>query len=221
VVKEEHAMSKMLTILIAILIVFAAFSVLHYAKDKTSTSNGMEDEAIMQSNHGTPEFQAWREFSPPSGAFKILFPTLPQHAADIILDAKTKESHRYDTFVAADDLGQAFMLNLITYPHAFDPMDIDEILKSVVSDMLSRNKANKLKTMNLGLYRNNKALDFTIENGDKTVIGKIFAAGDTIYVLSLIGREDSHNHQELEFFINSLSFVGEKASTKIQNLKNK
>lgn len=211
-VEREHIMSRTLTVLICILVVIGAFFLIRNgkfdsSKDNPSVStNGVAPVSI----NGSPQFHKWREFTSPTGKFKVLFPALPQHATETVRDRKTQEPGKYDTYVAADEHGQAFMMSTIEFKKKIDERDVEDALKGVIADMIDRNKDNKLKTMEMGNFRKLKALDFSLTNGDILIIGKVFAQGNTIYILSMVTKDNVYNQQELDFFVNSLSVNAEK-----------
>jgi hypothetical protein len=202
-------MSRILSIAIAIGLL--AFAFLTIRSFKTTHQPPQTDSAklALPANEAS-NFLEWREFAAPTGQFKVLLPALPQHATDKILDPKTQEPRKYDTFVSADDEGTAFMISTITFPRKLEEEDTDATLKSVVNDMLARNKDNKLKAMNFNKFRNHKALDFSLTNGELVVAGKVFAQGHTLYVLSMIDKAETFNPKELDFFVNSFDVTEDK-----------
>jgi len=156
---------------------------------------------------GVPEFQNWREFSSQAGHFKVMLPRVPQHVTDKITDPKTKEPRKYDTFVAGDENGPAYMISAITNTKGDNEEASEDTLKQIVNEMLARNKDNKLNKMELNRFREFKALDFSMTNGEIIIAGKVFSHGDTVYVLSMINKSKAYNPQELDFFINSFDVL--------------
>lgn len=211
-------MSKTLTVLITVFIAIMAFQVMRHMQKPAAEIMSSSENSLPEAANNTPtEFHKWREFISPAGHFKALFPALPQHATDTFIDPKTKERVKYDTFVAADDRGQAFMISSIAFPRNIDDSNLEETLKGVINDMLMRNKDNKLKMMNMGNFRQFSGLDFSLTNGEVVISGKVFAHEDTLYVISLITKDEVSSAQELDFFVNSFSITGDsniKAPTK-------
>lgn len=147
----------------------------------------------------------WREFSFKPAHFKVWLPALPQHVTDTVIDQKTQESHKYETFATAGDSGAAFMVNAITMSGAIPPSE--EALKKVVSSMLERNKDNTLNKMTMGTFQGMRALDFSLNNGNVLIVGKVFAHDDTVYILSMVDEKNRFNVKEFDFFVNSFEFT--------------
>ena len=194
------------TLLLAVLIIAAAgFIILRY-----NTANPGQEKAAQTPPKAATDtvgnLHQWREFSSDTGKFKVLLPTLPQHVTDMLADPKTREQRKYETFVAAGDNGAAFMISAISSPNSLNSEDNDETLKSAVSDMMARNKENKLNKMEMGKFREQRAVDFSLTNGDLLIVGKVFSHNNILYILSMINKSSSFNPQELDFFINSFHF---------------
>lgn len=196
----ETYMSKTLSFLIAVIVILGAFLIVRYIKESAMVDSSKAKEAASE-----VDFHDWREFDSPTEDFKVLFPSLPQHAQDTFLDPKTNESRKYDTYVAADDHGQAFMINTITFPKNVSDLGLEKTLKDTVNEMVSRNKENKLQKMQVGNFKNGKAVDFAMKNDKAIINGKVLANKDTVYVLSIVSKQDSFNPAELEFFTNSFN----------------
>lgn len=200
-------MSRTLTLFAVLFIVIAAFLLLrnHNSSPQVLEPAVNDSEAIAK--QGDSNFHEWREFSFKSGHFKVLMPALPQHVSDTIADPKTLEPRKYETFATASDNGAAFMVNAITFSTQGEAEASEESLKSAVTEILSRNKENKLNEMKMGTFHGANALDFSLSNGDALIEGKVFTHGNTMYVLSMIDKKNSFNRKELDFFINSFDFV--------------
>ncbi len=154
-------------------------------------------------NHS--RMQSWKEFSSPSGDFKVRLPSSPQHIIDEIFDKNANESHKYQTFISTGDGGYVFMISVITYPRGLEDDQLEKTLKDSVKEMIVRNKANVLKEMNLSQFQNRKSLDFSLLNGEMLVSGKVFAKGNNLYMLSMINRANEFNAEELAYFLNSFA----------------
>lgn len=193
-------MTRTLSILLALLVLIGSFLVIRYAKDSYKILPINEKNPLIG---GQGNFQDWREFSSPSGSFKILLPSIPQHVTDKITDPVTKEPRKFDMFAVADDNGTAYMVNAITFPEKIDEKDAEDVLRNVVNDMLKRNKENKLKMADMGKFRDFRSLDFVFENNEITVAGKAFLHDKTLYVLSMVDRTNAFKNAEFDFFVNS------------------
>jgi hypothetical protein len=190
-------MSKIIYTLIGILIVVGIFVILRYAENVDKGSSGGAQKAQVVN------YADWHEFSSPLGQFKVLLPTLPQRVMDKIVDPKTKAVRQYDTYISAKDENTAFIINRIVLPEKVEENSIESVLISIVNEILARNQDNKLKMVHLGDFRNNKSLDFVVENENVTIGGKAILHRDTIYVLSMIAKNGMFNPEEYNFFINS------------------
>lgn len=198
-------MSRMLTILIAILVLVSSFLVIRYAKDSYKLLPFDEQNPLKQ----TSNFQDWKEFNQTDGTFNALFPALPQHVTDKIEDPITKEPRKYDMYAAADENGTGFIISTITFPDKVDDKDSDVILRSAVNDVLARNKENKLKMTKAGTFHNSNSLDFALENKQVTVAGKAILHNNILYVLSMADKTNDFNVDELNFFVNSFHILDE------------
>lgn len=199
-------MSKNIFYIFAAAILLGGFMIVREVKkDQVSPISISNSDKNSLVNPAAPQYHKWREFTSVAGNFKVLFPTLPQHANDKILDSETGETRRYDTYVAADENGQAFMISVITYPKAINKADIDTLLQQTVEDMIKRKKENKLIASEPSKHRENNAIVFSLTNGQIFVSGKAFVVDNTVYILSLLSKGSNYDAEELAFFINSFS----------------
>lgn len=203
-------MNRMLTALIALLIVILGILMIRSSLNKSDfnpVSTEKHTAAALPESHT----ENWKEFSWKEGHFKIMLPALPKHVRDKTKDARTKDILFYDTFVAADEEGQGYMINTITYPRNIDNEDVATILKNFVSDIIARNPENKLNEMKEGKFKAYKAYDFSYTNGNRIIHGKIFAVIDTVYMLGVIDTNASteNDKKEMEFFMNSFDITSD------------
>jgi len=201
-------MSRPITVLIVCVLLIGAFFTFRQAPPSLISDSKIEPQIASSKIEENAPFHKWREFTSPTGHFKVLLPGLPQHITDKIPDANTKEPRKYDTFVTADEAGPALMISVITFPKPIEIEAVEDTLKSIVNDMLNRNKNNNLKDMSIGVFRDYKSLDFSLTNGDLLIVGKVFANDDTLYVLSMINQNGAFDKKELDFFENSFEIIG-------------
>lgn len=207
-------MSRTFTILIALILFMIAFIILRSYKSEPPTSEFVPSPKSDVSTASETNLQDWREFTSVTKHFKVLLPSLPQHVADKVFDAGSGEMRKYETFIAADNRGAAFMVSTILYAHNVEKEDASaESLKAAITDILSRNKGNKLNEIKPGHFHNYPALDFSITSNEMSIEGKVFAFGNTIYVLSMVDRSDVFNQQELSYFMNSFELIDENTKT--------
>lgn len=154
----------------------------------------------------------WHEFTPPTNKFKVLFPTLPQHATEKIGDPKTKEARIYDMYVSQKENGNIFMISLITLLDNPNKTLDEKMLASVVDNMLTSSPNTKVKLMQMGKYKEHPAIDFSIENELANVDGKAFLVGNTLYLLTTVSKQSEYNKKEFEFFVNSFQLTADANS---------
>jgi hypothetical protein len=201
-------MNRTLTALIVILVVILGILMIRSSLSKSDLMidpSGKKTTAPKIPLH----VETWKEFTSQDGHFNIMLPSTPHHVKDKAHDPRTKELLIYNTFVAADDEGQGYMINTITFPHKVDKDDVDTTLKNVVTDIISRNTENKLNSIKEGKFKAYKAFDFSYANGDRTIHGKVFAVEDTVYMLGVIDRSSENDNGELDFFMNSFDIIRE------------
>lgn len=209
-------MSRIFTLLAALFVIFLAYLMLSNRNPDPEISPIVVPPAPQKNQTATnaaSSFHEWREFSSNSSHFKALLPNLPQHVTDTVTDPKTQEPRKYETFAAAADHGSAFMINAITFSNPTGAEASEESLKAAVTDMLARNKENKLNQMKIGNFHGTRALDFSLSNGDILIEGKVFAHKNIMYILSMINKKDSFDRKEFDFFINSFDFFDEGKQT--------
>jgi hypothetical protein len=202
-------MTRILTLFAALLIVLALFLMFREeAPNYSKPVPGAVDKQNDQPETVDTDFHTWNEFSPENGLFKVLLPATPQYVSDMVIDPKTLEPRKYETYALAANNGVGYIINVISLPPS-SKLD-EESLKTAVTDMLERNKENKLKQMKMGVFREKPALDFSLGNKDVLIEGKVMAHDNKIYILSMIGKEDSFDKKNFDFFINSFHFTEEK-----------
>lgn len=153
------------------------------------------------------EFNGWHEFIPPNGKFKASFPSLPQHATQKLEDPKSKESRQYEMYVSEMENGTIFMISLITMLDPQKGKIDEEVLKTVINDIVSTNPNSKVKQMKMGTYLDNPAMDFSVENGVVTIDGKAFIIGNTLYLLTSAAKIDSYKPNEFNYFLKSFKLT--------------
>ena len=205
-------MAKYLLLLIIVIVAATSYLVVSKSKDLyqvlpinvPATEVPTPAEKVdVSAPSGEPTYVNWHEFSAPDGAFKVMFPVLPQHAAENIADSKTKEVRTYNMYVAEKNDGTIFMITTITFPQERDPKSTETLLTKAMNDMVESNPKNKLKNMKVNNYQDMKALDFSIENDEISIDGKAFMVHDTLYVLTSLGKNGHYNQREFAFFANS------------------
>lgn len=200
-------MSRSITVFIILLVVLFSFLFMRNFTPNTTPEAPANAKIFESSSSGETNFHNWREFTPATKNFKVLLPALPQHVADKVPDPATGEIRKYETYIAGGDNGAAFMINAIVLEKPVDLKAADVPLKAAVTDIISRNKENKLNDLKASKFRNYPAYDFSITSNEMTIAGKVFTQGDIIYILSMIAQTATFNPQELMFFVNSFELT--------------
>lgn len=181
-----------------------------YAQPSTPAT-GQKPPALKAPDIEKLNLQNWHEFSEPSQNFKVLFPTLPQHATEKTEDPKTNTTRQYEMFVSEKDNGSIFMISLITLLEEAKKDPDEKLLKNVLNEMLTASPSSTIKTMQLGQYQNYPALDFTIVNDQINVDGKVFIVDKTLYIISSVSKLPNYNREEYDFFVNSFQLTSSSA----------
>lgn len=201
-------MNRILIALIAALVVLLGILLMRSSieRNKAVLPPGTEPTST---HHLALNVDDWKELVRNDLHFSIMLPHAFHHATDKSRDPRTKEILVYDTFVAADDEGQGYMINTITFPQKIDTNDVATTLTNVVTDIIARNSENKLNSIKEGKFKNYKALDFSYANGNRTIHGKVFAVTDTVYMLGVIDTTPENDSKELDYFMNSFEIVND------------
>ena len=203
-------MGRILLIIIVILVGGASIFVITNAKNMykvipvdlpAKQLNAMDDS----------KYDNWKEIQSKNGEFTVQFPVLPQHTYENRKDPQTQEVRRYDIYVSEKGNGTIFMITMITFPAGKITESGGKLLNNAMNDMLQTNSKNKLKTMKIGSFQKAEALDFSIENDQIVIDGKAFMLGNTLYVLSAIGKNETYNTKEFDHFANSFKLKSQNA----------
>lgn len=201
-------MTRIMMILAALLIALAAFLMFrNQANDSKITPPAVKTPIEVQASADS-DFHTWNEFTSENGLFKVLLPGIPQYVTDMVIDQKTLEPRKFETYALAANNGSAYVINVISLPP--DSKPDEAALKAAVTDMLDRNKENKLKHMEMGTLHGKPALDFSFNNNEVSIEGKVLSHQNQIYILSMIGKDDVFDKKNFDFFVNSFEFEAEK-----------
>jgi len=203
-------MSKTLLLSIATAVVIVGFLTYRSFEDPSLISqNFMQQNGSSSTTSDTaldiPNFQLWHEFASPTEQFKVLLPSLPQHATDKIADPKTKEPLQYDMYVSEEEDGTLFMISVITMKEGTKAKIDENLLTTVMNDILASTPQGKLKKMKLVTYKGHPAIDFSIENGQVIIDGKAFLVDQTLFALTSVAKIELYQKQKFDFFVNSFS----------------
>lgn len=183
--------------ILAVLVVTIVFS-LRFSKDSYKL-------LPMDTTH--PEsaglYGDWYEYSSPDGNFKVQLPLLPQEASQNLTDPTSGVTRNYAMYVAQEANGTIFMISLITFPEGSKAFSQDQLLKDLMEDMVAANPKNKLSDVKPGMYKDFPSMDFTITNDQTKIFAKEFVKDHTIYVLSVISKNDADRRVEFDHFVES------------------
>lgn len=148
----------------------------------------------------------WFKYEDKIHGFNVSLPLLPQVATQDLTDPKTGEVRHYEMYVAQMD-GTIYMISLITFPKELDDSLKSLTMKSIMSDMVTVNKSNKLLKSTEISYEDMPAIDFTIDNEKTTIEAREFFRGQTLYLLSTIVPKNAVEKSHFKHFIDSLKLV--------------
>jgi len=205
-------MSKFTTVVVIVIVFLIGFLMIRYSTDNMKPSNSGNMKTSNKEITSTmpvvkqslmPNFEGWREFSPASGKFKVMFPSIPQNTSDSILDKRLNQLLEYNTFIATEENGPVVVVTTITYPKEIEGKHVEETLRGLVDDMLVRNKKNTLEYANLETLSSHPSLDFSLMSGELSIVGKIIVHKNMVYILTMANELTMFNSDELNFFLNS------------------
>lgn len=163
-----------------------------------ASSNGIKNEA---------RFQDWHDFTPPSGKFRIKFPTLPQHATEKLDDPDTKEPRQYEMYVSEAENGTVHMISVITMLDQPNITINEEVLSKVVKDLMANNPKGKIKDIKMSKYQNYPSLDFSLENEEVNIDGQAILVANTLYLLTTLSKAENPQKEEHQYFLNSFNLL--------------
>lgn len=162
-------------------------------------------------------FSDWKEFTPPSGSFKVLMPALPQYAKDSVAIPETDKKRRYEIFASEKIDGTLFMVSVITYPPDVDTTNTQNMLKGIVEELMHSKKDNRLKEINQNMHANYESLDFNFESKEFEIRGRVFMVDKTLYVLTYIVRKADFDQAEYKHFIDSFHLLPHSKNEEIKD----
>lgn len=192
-------MGRVISFFLVLLLLLVAGYAIFVAKNSvaSSTSNAAEE------NLAAFGFQNWHEFTSPSGDFKVMFPSLPQHVADTLADKNSGEERKYDMFVSEKSDGSIFMINVITFSTPPDEKKKEQLRQTMLNDVLKSNEKNRLLQAETMMFKDYKALSYTVENAEMNIDAKVFVTDSALYALTRLVKKEHYNQKEFDFFTNS------------------
>lgn len=167
---------------------------------------------VTTSNLANPvEFASWREFIPQSGLFQVKLPQPPQYAKDFLPIPSSDQKRRYDIYASEKIDGTLFLISVITYPEEAELSFADDMLQQTVEELLHSKPDNKLTKISDTIFQKIPGRDFSIDNREFHVEGKVIMVNKTLYVLSYITRKGDFNAKEYQYFIDSFELLHREA----------
>jgi len=156
-------------------------------------------------------FEEWREFTSAIGNFRVMLPAVPLHAEESLPVPDSETVLKYNMYASETNDGATYMISLITYPEAIDTSKPENMLENVMNEMTSANPTNKLRSLNFHEYLGHKALDFFIESPEIVVSSRAFVSGKTLYLLTMIDKQEQYKEDEFLYFLNSFELLSDEA----------
>lgn len=159
---------------------------------------------------------SWREYHSSVGSFKVLFPAYPQHAHEVVPVPNTEFILEYNIYVAEPDETSSYMVSLITYPDALDVSRAENILQTVMNEMLNSNPLNRLTDVKMSEWNGNPQLEFVIENNELGILNRAIMIGHTLYLLTATYTNQSNAKGDYDRFVESFEHVPGKGDTSVE-----
>ncbi|WP_068469411.1 hypothetical protein [Candidatus Protochlamydia phocaeensis] len=154
-----------------------------------------------------PPFADWRQFTPQSGKFKVDLPAVPQYAKEFVNIPNTDKKRRYEMFVSEKLNGSIFMINLITYPPDFAIVSANELLHSVIEELVTSNPNSRLVDITDTTFQTLPAINFKLLNQDYEIQGIAFLLNKTVYQLGYVAKKDDVDEMDYKHFIQSFDLL--------------
>lgn len=197
-------MSKIgMIILCLVIIVFGLFYAIPGLKNRILTGTFQTSSQKAESD----KFSTWEEFVPQSGLFKVRLPHAPQYAKDFIPISNSDKMRRYDMYASEDIDGTLFLISVITYPDVIEDSLTEDVLHQTIDELMKSNADNHLKRVEREIFNMQNALNFSIENRDFLVEGKLMTVGKRIFVLSYVSLAENFDLLEYQHFVDSFKFL--------------
>ncbi len=199
-----------------LLVTIAAVAMIVLLLSRWISGPSPTDSRVEMQGNGQAELQLekWHEFTAPSEKFRVLVPSLPQHATEKLEDPQTKEPRQYDMYVSEKDDGSIFMISIITMLDKTQGKVDEGVVSKIIHDMTKASPESKLKAMNMGKYGEHQAIDFSIEGARVNIDGKAFMVENTLYILTAAAQPKYYNRKEVDFFLNSFRLLPEASKKK-------
>lgn len=148
------------------------------------------------------DVQNWHEFASEELPFKVMFPSLPQHAADKQHNTADDSERKYDMYISQKPNGTIFAITVVQFDNKHVKED-SSIATDTLQQLLSAKTDNTLISKKEITWHDVKALDFEIKQNDVIMAGRIFIKANRLYILTVTSEKSLFNEHEIAFFKNS------------------
>lgn len=201
-------MSKRTIALIILFIMLALMLLFLKASKKHDTTATAFKES--SGDLTTLDFHTWNEFTSENPPFKVMFPTIPQHAADTQHNKEDSSDRKYDMFVAQKNNGAVYAITAVQFDTKKDLGEDRKLPNEILQQLLTAKPENVLGKKSDIDWDGMKAIDFQIKQNDVLLVGRIFAKSNRLYVLTITTEKANYNPREFEFFVNSFDLEQKK-----------
>lgn len=166
-----------------------------------------EEKTNQVISHFTDE--EWKDFSPPTGEFKISFPVNPIHQTGTIPVPYTNLVANFNVYTTGDKINDAIYFIYIT-EYSIDPTEIgvSSPLEITLNGMLSSKQNLKLISSEATTFREYEALDFLIQEKPGVFMkGILIMAGKTLYQLVVVYESETYKKSDYSRFIDSFELL--------------
>lgn len=149
----------------------------------------------------------WSEFESTVTGFRVLLPELPSHNQEDVTLPDGESTVRYHVYLCEARGGSTFMVSVMRYPDQFSLAEPSDLLQSVVNEMIASNAGNEIDEMENIRFLGQEAIEFALTNKDILIRSRAFLFGKSLYVLTLIDRDETFTKKEFEAFTGSFQLL--------------
>jgi hypothetical protein len=145
--------------------------------------------------------QEWHEFTGKEPPFKVMLPTLPQHASDKPHKPLDSAEKKYEMYASQKPNGPLFVITIISFDpgkqldSAFLEQSLQKIVSATPENVLIKRESKRDKGI--------EHLYFEVKQDNFLLAGSMFAVNNRLFVLAETAERDLFNRSEFDFFINS------------------
>jgi hypothetical protein len=164
------------------------------------------DRELSQQLESVSSFNEWVEFVPQSKQFKVLLPSKPQYAKDLLPIQHSDQKKAYQVYASEKIDGSLFLVSIATYPENFQIEKNDEV-RGLIRELVNSKIDQQLNQISNSQFKEFEAIDFNISSQDYIAQGKAFMKDKNIYILSYVAQKNNFNLNDYHHFIDSFSII--------------